>query len=120
MEKQEFEYWQAVTQSSVHRWVEDAITRLNGGGALYYKGGEDGSFMRLSADGKLTVGTYEGAYPHIGEAFFMQQSEHQYDSFDEAFKAACQLGGTDFMADAFSAPDSAYHEPNAGAFEMTM
>jgi hypothetical protein len=58
--------------------------------------------MRLSPDGKLTVGTYEGAFPHIGEAMFKQEAEHQYGSFDEAFQAACKLGGTEFLADIFS------------------
>ena len=31
MDKTEFERWQAVTGSSRHRWVEDTVTRLNGG-----------------------------------------------------------------------------------------
>lgn len=102
MDQREFEYWQAVTSGSEYRWVEDAITRLNGNGALYYSGGEDGIYMRLSPDGKLTAGTYSGAILHIGEALFQRKSEHQYDSFDEAFQAACQLGGAQFLADMFS------------------
>ena len=41
MTKKELEQWQAVTDSSQYRWVEDRITRLNGRGALYYTGGQD-------------------------------------------------------------------------------
>ncbi len=36
MTKKELEQWQAVTNSSQYRWVEDHITRLNGRGTLYY------------------------------------------------------------------------------------
>ena len=102
MNQSEFDYWQAITKSSADGWVEDAVTRLNGKGALYYTGGEDGRYMRLSPDGKLTVGTYEVAFPHIGKAMINQEAEHRYRSFDEAFQAACQLGGTEFLADMFS------------------
>ena len=102
MTQSEFEYWQAITESSAHKWVEDNITRLNGNGALYYTGGKDGIYMRLSPDGKLMVGTYEDAIPHIGEAVFKRGAEHQYADFNSAFEAACQLGGKQFLVDLFS------------------
>ena len=125
MTQREFEYWQAITESSVHKWVEDNITRLNGNGALYYTGGEDGRYMRLSSDGKLTVGTYEGAIPHIGEAMFRREAEHQYADFNAAFEAACKLGGKQFLVDMFSQDDVAQpliepDEPEPNSFEMTM
>ena len=103
MDKTEFERWQAVTCSSQHRWVEDTVTRLNGRGALYYMGGESGAFMRIIAEGNLTVGTYEGAFPHIGEACFINKAEHKFKDFNEGFQYACQLGGIKFLADLFSA-----------------
>lgn len=102
MTQREFKYWQAVTAESTRRWVEDSITLLNGNGALYYTGGEDGLYMRLFPDGKLTVGTYEDAIPHIGEAIFTRGAEHQYPDFNSAFEAACQLGGKQFLVDMFS------------------
>ena len=37
MTQHEFEYWQAVTESSAHKWVEDRVTRLNGNGATDIK-----------------------------------------------------------------------------------
>lgn len=125
MTQREFEYMQAITESSVHKWVEDNITRLNGNGALYYTGGEDGRYMRLSSDGKLTVGTYEGAIPHIGEAMFRREAEHQYADFNAAFEAACKLGGKQFLVDMFSQDDVAQtliepDEPEPNSFEMTM
>ena len=46
MDQREFEHWQAVTSSSRHMWVEDAVTRMNGRGCLYYSGGESGIYMR--------------------------------------------------------------------------
>ncbi len=102
MDKRELEYWQSVTEHSTYRWTEDSIIRLNSGEHLYYIGGENGHYMRLSQDGKLTVGNYEGAYPHIGEAVFYLRAEHQYLNINEAFQAACQLGGAKFLEDLFS------------------
>lgn len=102
MTAKEFKYWQAVTESSRHSWREDSVTRLNGQGALYYTGGESGIFMRVTADGELTVGTYEGAIPHIGEACFSKKAEHKCRDFNEGFQYVCQLGGIKFLADLFS------------------
>ena len=125
MTQHEFEYWQAVTESSAHKWVEDRVTRLNGNGALFYTGGEDGQYMRLSPEGKLTVGTYEGAIPHIGEAMFWRGAEHQYQDFNSAFEAACKLGAKQFLVDMFSQDEVAQvlvepDEPEPNSFEMTM
>ena len=102
MERDELEYWQSVMAASRDEWVEDSITRLNEGGNLYYTGGEDGRYMRVYSDGRLSVGSYEYAFPHIGEALFTQSFERQYGSANEAFEAACQLGGTRFMEDMLS------------------
>lgn len=125
MDKTEFDDWQAITQSSTHRWVEDSITRLNGNGGLYYTGGEDGCYMRLAPNGKLMVGTYEGAFPHIGEAMFNCKAEHQYPDFNAAFEAACQLGGKQFLIDLFSQKgvgqtSAQQDEPEQNCFEMKM
>ena len=123
MTKQEFEYWQAITDGSAHRWVEDSITRLNGNGALYYTGGEDGVYMRLSPVGKLTVGTYEGAFPHIGEAVFSPKMERQYDDINGAFKAACQIGGKQLldMLSLDAVPQTEVHDDEPGiTFGMMM
>ena len=100
--EQNFAAWMAVTESSRYRWVEDEIIRLNGRGAMYYTGGEDGVYMRIHNDGKLEAGDYEGAIPHIGEAFFKPAVTKQYDSFSDAYKAAMEAGGKKFMVDMFS------------------
>ncbi|MDO4562511.1 MAG: hypothetical protein Q4C12_01620 [Clostridia bacterium] len=102
MNQTEFEHWQKVMDSSKYRWVEDVVARHNGHGSLYYTGGEDGIYMRISAEGKLTIGEYKDAFPHIGEATFIPKAEHQYDSYSKAFEAACKLGGVQFLADMFS------------------
>lgn len=119
MNQHEFEYWKAVTDSSACRWVEDSITRLNGKGGLYYTGGENGRYMRVFPDGTLTVGTYEGAYPHIGKAIFRRQAEYQYADAGEAFEAACRLGGKQFLTDIFSTERTPEEETGMG-FEMKM
>ena len=110
MTQKEFEYWQAVTGSSRHHWMEDPVTSLNGRGALYYTGGESGVYIRITEAGYLTVGTYEGAVPHIGEACFTKKAEHTFQDFNEGFQYACQLGGIKFLADLFSSD----HIPREG------
>ncbi len=102
MTDQEWKYWNSVTGNSRFFWTEDKTTRLNGRGALYYFGGENGVYMRIQPDGTLSVGTYEGAIPHIGEASFTIKAKEKYDSFNEAFQKALQLGGTRFLRDMFS------------------
>jgi hypothetical protein len=102
MNQKEFEYWQSVTAGSAYRWIEDAVTRLNGNGSLFYSGGEDGVYMRLTRGGKFSGGTYEGAVPHIGEACFIPKAEHQYADYNGAFEAALKLGGKQFLIDMFS------------------
>lgn len=62
-------------------------------------GGESGAFMRITAEGNLMVGTYEGAFPHIGEACFINKAEHKFKDFNEGFQYACQLGGIKFLSD---------------------
>lgn len=102
MNQKELESWQAVRASSTHKWVEDSIFRLNGRGAMYYTGGEDGIYMEISKDGTLELGDYEGALPHIGEAIFTVKAQKQCAGFDEAFQIACQIGGKKFLMDLFS------------------
>jgi hypothetical protein len=75
--------------------------------------------MRISPAGMLTVGTYEGAYPHIGEAIFSPAAQHRFESFDKALETACQLGGADFMTDMITAPVQEQEESDSG-FEMKM
>lgn len=98
----ELKAWLAVTQDSGFRWTEDEVTRLNGRGALYYYGGRDGIYMRVQPDGKLSIGTYEGALPHIGEAFFTPKVSMDYGNFDQALQAAMEFGGKKFLMDLFS------------------
>lgn len=102
MDQKEWENWLAVTSSSVYKWVEDRIFYLNGRGTMYYTGGEDGVYMKISNDGTLEIGTYEGALPHIGEAFFVVKKEETYPDFNEAFQMACQIGGIKFLMDLLS------------------
>lgn len=120
MDTREFEHWQAVTSSSRYMWVEDAVTRLNGKGCLYYCGGESGVYMRATQDGLLQVGSYEGAIPHIGEALFKPKAEKECGSFNDAFQLACELGGKKFLADMFSGSQIPQEAGPAGMAPMQM
>ena len=105
MTQKEFELWQAVTKNSQFRWTEDEIYRLNGRGAFYYHGGEDGIYMKIQKDGMLEAGNYEGAIPHIGEAFFKPVVERQCKDYNEAYTLAMEAGGKQFLIDMLSQPD---------------
>jgi hypothetical protein len=105
MTEKEYAYWKAVTESSRFRWVEDEIYRLNGRGALYYSGGEDGVYIRIDKDGLLTAGRYEGAIPHIGKATFSEQIEKQYADFNAAYTAMLEAGDKQFLVDMLTAQE---------------
>jgi hypothetical protein len=101
-----FEAWMAVTSSSRNKWVEDEIFRLNGRGAFYFTGGEDGVYMKIHKDGRLEAGNYEGAFPHIGEATFQTVVEKQFGNYSEAYTAAMEAGGKQFLVDMFSGSET--------------
>ena len=105
MTKEEFELWQAKTESSRFKWTEDEIFRLNGRGVFYYIGGEDGQFIKAHNDGRLEVGKYEDAFPHIGEALFKTDATKQCKDFNDAFETAVKVGGKKFLVDMFSGGD---------------
>ena len=107
MTKKEFVAWQAMTESSRHKWTEDEIFRLNGRGMLYYIGGKDGQYIEINKDGRLEIGTYEGAIPHIGEATFRKNFTKQCKNQQDAFETAIvKVGGKKFLADMFSADNT--------------
>ncbi len=103
--EKELAAWNAITDSSRYTWTEDDIFRLNGRGAMYFIGGETGIYMRVSKEGTLDVGTYEGAIPHIGEAIFKSTSNHKFDNYDQAFTHALETGGMKFLVDLFCPQD---------------
>ena len=118
----ELKQWLAVTANSQYQWTEDEVTRLNGRGALYYFGGEDGVYIRVQSDGELSVGTYEGAFPHIGEALFTRKAVLACDGFDQALQKAMELGGQQFLQDMFSSRPSQVlcEAPTSPDMEMSM
>lgn len=90
MTKTEFEAWKAHTATSKQVWILDPVHNgFNGQAALMHKGGEFGSFIRVEIDGTVTVGTYEDAYPHIGEAAFTITGSHKKATMQEALDAIC-------------------------------
>ena len=98
----EWKQWMAVTENSQFQWTADAVTHRNGRGELYYFGGTDGIYMRVQPEGRLSIGTYEGAIPHIGEALFAQKAVQDCGSFGQALQKAMELGGQRFLQDMFS------------------
>ena len=88
MDKDEYEGWLKVTEQSADRWKVDQVTWLNGQGRLSYRGGADaGKYVWVSPDGKVQWGTYEGAFPHIGEALLHPAGSMQFDGYEAAMDA---------------------------------
>ncbi len=102
MTDSEWRQWMDVTANSQYQWTTDEVTRQNGRGELYFLGGESGIYMRIQPEGTISIGTYEGAIPHIGEALFTQKAVRDCGSFDQAFQKAVELGGKKFLQDMFS------------------
>ncbi|GHV39781.1 hypothetical protein FACS189490_03910 [Clostridia bacterium] len=105
MTEKEFAGWQAITESSRARWTEDELYRMNGRGAMYFIGGEDGAYLRIGKDGVIEAGAYEGAIPHIGEAMFSPAVTERLEDYNAAFARALELGGKRFLMDMFNASD---------------
>ena len=98
MNKQEFEQWQKVTQSSKRNWVMDEIRLHNHGEYFFYTGGENGNFVECGADGTVSIGTYEGAFPHIGEALFrVKHTKKVADNANDALSTVLPKMGMQFL-----------------------
>lgn len=98
MTTEEFEGWKAWTERSRNRWVVDLIH--NGKGKqdlLLHKGGETGKYLNFDRDGTLRIGSYEGAYPHIGEAIFTIEGQKKYANRDEALRRCMAATGIRFL-----------------------
>jgi hypothetical protein len=86
MTRAEYNAWKTETAKSREGWVRDDVTLHNMGDLLIFRGGQDGYYVRISSTGKVEIGTYKYAIPHIGEAFFTITAEHQCESFEDAVR----------------------------------
>lgn len=97
----EFAGWKNLLDGTTGNWREDQRYRNKKDGALYYLGDESGCYMKMSRDGKLTVGRYELARPGIEDAVLFSRATVQYKNYEHAYIMASQLAGQRFMADIF-------------------
>jgi hypothetical protein len=72
MDANEYAAWKVETARSETRFILDEIHWYNRKEILLFKGGVDGVYVWIFNDGTATIGTYEGAVPHIGEAMFTE------------------------------------------------
>ena len=86
MNKAEFEAWKNETSLSKKQWILDQVHNgENSPQHLFYRGGENGQYVSVLR-GHVAIGNYEGAVPHIGEAFFKPLYTKEFDSTKEAFE----------------------------------
>jgi hypothetical protein len=72
MTESEAKAWLAETARSEFGWLVDSV-HCTAADLIVYKGGQSGHYVAMNErDGRhwVSVGTYEGAMPHIGEAAF--------------------------------------------------
>jgi hypothetical protein len=103
MTPQEYQEWLKETQRSENRWQLDPIHTDTKLGTLFaYTGGVNGNYVWVAAS-KVTIGTYSGAIPHIGEAEFkIAYESREYANNAEASKAAFEGMGVKFLLDLIS------------------
>ena len=100
MTQQEFEGWKQWTENSKRHWTVDPIRNgKNHPEMLVHIGGENGKFMLFYPDGMLEMGSYEGAWPHIGEALFKIEGKKKFANMDDAIARAIEAGGLKFLLD---------------------
>jgi hypothetical protein len=95
----EFKAWSDHTAGSRLHWQRDEIMLHNQGASPYYIGGENGKFISIDKTGKLELGTYEGAVPHIGEALFTITFTKQFADKNAAETRLLECGGIKFFTD---------------------
>lgn len=122
MDKKEFDAWTAETKFSERCWRRDYITGENSKlrarrmgdpsmeEELFYKGGEDGVYIEIRGNGTVTVGEYEGAIPHIGEAIFKVKHSNRplyngkpAETLSDGFTAITERLGLQFLVELLSA-----------------
>jgi hypothetical protein len=89
----EFEAWTRETAASKWEWKVDEILLANRGELLAYKGGSSGQFVQVDKTGLVSVGSYEDAIPHIGEALFKVSNRIQIENFGAASARLFELMG---------------------------
>ena len=92
MTQSEFDAWKEETAKSKHLWTVDHV-QMSHDRYLFYKGGESGHYIMVDEDGQMTLGTYEGAIPHIGEAEFKVQHSRKYPNNTVALSRLMESGG---------------------------
>jgi hypothetical protein len=95
MTRGELRAWTKITEGSKHRWTLDSITWANRSELLFYRGGANGKFIWINPGGKLQLGTYVDAFPHIGEATFTVTFTKQFGSIREATDGLLAIAGVE-------------------------
>lgn len=95
---QEYAAWTNTTNQSRNVWTRDECFEHNQKLSLFaYFGGENGVYVRITKEGELEVGRYDGAIPHIGEAGFRVVGKKNFSSESAAFQRAAEMFGAGFL-----------------------
>ncbi len=94
--------WVRFMRSRRGRWTVDPIHDGENGRRLlcFCPGLADetrGVFVEVEADGTVCAGTYEGAFPHIGEALFRGRWERNFGTQGEALRVVAERLGVPFL-----------------------
>ena len=97
MTKSEFAQWKAWTDRCGKSWRIDPVHNGVDRDLIAHIGGESGRYIMIDLDGTMNLGSYVGAYPHIGEATFKPAWTKTFESFERAVIRAAMVGGLDVL-----------------------
>ena len=89
--------WKAWTDRCGKSWRIDPIHNGVDRDLIAHIGGESGRYIMIDKDGTMRLGSYVGAYPHIGEAIFKPAWTKKFESFERAIIRAAMAGGLDVL-----------------------
>ena len=102
MNEQEYKAWAKHQMKNVGHWQVDPIHNgENGARYLVYVTRPDdpacGVYVDITPQGFLSMGTFEGALPHMGEATYIPRKGLSCKSFDQAVQVAAEHMGLTFL-----------------------
>lgn len=99
MTTKEYQLWMEEMERSESQWRLDEVTFSNRQEYLLFKGGaEKGVYISVDRNGIASIGNYEGAFPHIGEATFtVKHSKKLADDATTALAIVTEKLGMSFL-----------------------
>jgi len=91
--------WHKEAQAIDSVWREDVRFRRANDGALFYRGNDEGVYVRIDKDGTAYFGRYENASEGIEQAILSTNGKERFGYFEQALVAVFSICGRSFQRD---------------------